>query len=67
VARLRRAREKMYWFLAAMPPKTNTFFRFQSEALDFAQALSCQILVIDTSILYGYSERNRVATPSGFQ
>jgi hypothetical protein len=39
VARRSRARENMYWFLAAMPPKTNTFFRFESEALDFAQAL----------------------------
>jgi hypothetical protein len=43
VARLRRAREKMYWFLAALPPKTNTFFLFQSEALDFAQALVPQM------------------------
>jgi hypothetical protein len=33
----------MYWFLAALPPKTNTFFRFQSEALDFAQALVSQM------------------------
>jgi hypothetical protein len=41
VARRSRAREKMDWFLAAMPPKTNPFFRFQSEALDFAQALAC--------------------------
>jgi hypothetical protein len=30
---------EMYRFLAAMPPKTYTFFRFQGFALDFAVAL----------------------------
>jgi hypothetical protein len=37
-ARLRRAEGTMSVFLAAKPPKTQTFSRFRGEALDFAAA-----------------------------